>query len=60
MKKRAISSVFIMLAIVLAIASKFLINEIFDIFIAVVGIVSAIEMCNILEKRDIRVSKFLS
>lgn len=60
MKKRAISSVFIMLAIVLAIASKFLINEIFDVFIAVVGIVGAIEMCNILEKRDVRVSKFLS
>ena len=60
MKKRAISSIFIMLAIVLAIASKFLITEIFDVFIAVVGIVGAIEMCNILEKRDIRVSKFLS
>ena len=60
MKKRAISSIFIMLAIVLAIASKFLVNEIFDIFIAVVGIVGAIEMCNIMDKRGIKVSRFLS
>lgn len=60
MKKRAVSSVFIMLAIILAIASKFLVAEIFDIFIACVGIVAAIEMCNLLEKRDIKVSRFLS
>lgn len=60
MKKRAISSIFIMLAIVLAIASKFLISEIFDIFVAVIGIVGAIEMCNMLEKRNIKVSRFLS
>lgn len=60
MKKRAISSIFIMLAIVLAIASKFLVSEIFDIFIAVVGIVGAIEMCNMLEKREMKVSRFLS
>ena len=60
MKKRAISSVFIMLTIVLAIASKFLISEIFDVFIAVVGIVGALEMCNILEKRELKVSRFLA
>lgn len=60
MKKRAISSIFIMLAIVLAVASKFLVSEIFDIFIAVIGIVGALEMCNILEKRGIQVSRFLS
>ncbi len=60
MKKRAISSIFIMLAIVLAIASKFLVDEIFDIFIAVVGIVGAMEMCNMLEKRGLRTSRFLS
>ena len=60
MKKRAISSIFIMLAIVLAIASKFLVSEIFDIFIAVVGIVGAIEMCNIMDKRGVKVSRFLS
>lgn len=60
MKKRAISSVFIMLVIVGAIASKFLLSEIFDIFIAVVGVISAIEMCNILEKRGLKLSKFLS
>ncbi len=60
MKKRAISSIFIMLAIVLAIASKFLVNEIFDIFIGVIGIVGALEMCNILEKRNIRVNRLLS
>jgi len=60
MKKRAISSVFIMLAIVLAVASKFLVSEIFDIFVAVIGIVGAIEMCNMLEKRGIKISRFLS
>ena len=60
MKKRAISSIFIMLAIVLGVASKFLMAEIFDIFVAVVGIVGAIEMCNIMDKRGIKVSRFLS
>ena len=60
MKKRAISSIFIMLAIILAVASKFLIAEIFDIFIGVIGIVGALEMCNILEKRNIRVNRLLS
>ena len=60
MKKRAISSIYIMLAIVLAVASKFLISEIFDIFIAVIGIVGALEMCNILEKRNIKVNRLLS
>ncbi|MBQ8522464.1 MAG: phosphatidate cytidylyltransferase [Clostridia bacterium] len=60
MKKRAISSIYIMLAIVLAVVSKFLVSEIFDIFIAVIGIVGALEMCNMLEKRGIKVSRFLS
>ena len=60
MKKRAISGIFIMLAIVCAVASKFLISEIFDVFVAVIGIVGAIEMCNIMEKRGIKVSRFLS
>lgn len=60
MKKRAISSIFIMLAIILAVASKFLVAEIFDIFIAVIGIVGALEMCNMLEKREMKVSRFLS
>jgi phosphatidate cytidylyltransferase len=60
MKKRAISSIFIMLAIILAVASKFLVTEIFDIFIGVVGIVGALEMCNMLSKREMKVSRFLS
>ena len=60
MKKRAISSIFIMLAIVLAVASKFLVSEIFDIFIAVIGIVGALEMCNMMDKKGIKVSRFLS
>ena len=59
MKKRAISGIFIMLAIVLAVASKFLVAEIFDIFVAVIGIVGALEMCNMMEKRNIKVSRFL-
>lgn len=48
-----------MLAIVLAVASKFLVAEIFDIFVAVIGIVGALEMCNMMEKRNIKVSRFL-
>lgn len=60
MKKRAISSIFIMLAIVLAVASKFLVSEIFDIFVACIGIVGAIEMCNMMDKKGIKVSRFLS
>ena len=60
MKKRAISSIFIMLAIVLAVASKFIVNEIFDIFIATIGVIGAIEMCNMLAKREIKVNQFLS
>jgi len=60
MKKRAISSIFIMLAIVLAVASKFLVSEIFDVFVATIGIVGALEMCNMLEKKGVKVSRFLS
>lgn len=60
MKKRAISSIFIMLAITLAIASKFLVAEIFDVFVAVIGMVGALEMCNMLEKQGIRANRFLS
>lgn len=60
MKKRTISGIFIMLAIVSAIASKFIVSEIFDVFVAVIGIVGALEMCNMLEKRGIKVSRFLS
>ena len=59
MKKRAISGIFIMLAIVMAIASKFLVGEVFDIFVAVIGIVGALEMCNIMQKRNMQVSRFL-
>ena len=59
MKKRAISGIFIMLAIVLAVASKFLVAEIFDMFVATIGIVGALEMCNMMEKRNIKVSRFL-
>ncbi|MFQ6724519.1 MAG: phosphatidate cytidylyltransferase [Clostridia bacterium] len=60
MKKRAISSIFIMLAIILAVVSKFLVSEIFDIFVAVIGIVGALEMCNMMSKRDVKVSRFLA
>ena len=60
MKKRAISSIFIMLAIILGVASKFLAVEVFDIFVGCIGIVGALEMCNMLEKRGMRVNRFLS
>ena len=55
MKKRFITSIFIVLATVLAIASKFLPNNIgdyiFDIFIIFICFIASSEMSNILSKQ---------
>lgn len=63
MKQRLITGIFITLAVVLAVASKFLPlnigNYIFDIFILVIAIVACFEMSNILEKSGKRNNKFL-
>lgn len=60
MKKRAITSVFIVLATALAILSKLWIDEIFDIFIAIIGVVSASEICNMLRTKEIKHNRFLA
>ena len=60
MKKRAITSIFIVLATTLAIVSKLWINEIFDIFIAIIGVVSASEICNMLRTKEIKHNRFMA
>lgn len=59
MKQRAITSVFIVLAVGLAIASTLLLKEIFDIFIAVVAVISAVEVSNILTKQNKEHNRFM-
>lgn len=59
MKQRAITSIFIVLAVALAICSTMLIKEIFDIFIAIIAVVSAAEMSNILTKQNREHNKFM-
>ena len=60
MKKRAITSVFIVLVTALAIVSKLLFNEIFDIFIAVIGVISASELSNMLTLKEKPHNRFMS
>lgn len=59
MKQRTITGVFIVLAVALAICSTLLVKEIFDIFIAIVAVVSASEMSNILTKQNRDHNKFM-
>lgn len=59
MKQRAITSVFIVIAVGLAISSTLLLKEIFDVFMAVVAIISAAEVSNILLKREKEHNRFL-
>ena len=59
MKQRAITSVFIVLAVGLAIASTLLLKEIFDVFIAIIGVISAVEVSNILFKQEKQHNRFL-
>ncbi len=64
MKQRAITSIYIVLASVLAIISKLLPysigDYIFDIFILGVTIVAGFEICNMLEANKRKVNKFMA
>lgn len=64
MKQRSITSVFIVLAVALVVASKFLPynigDYIFDTFIVLISIVAGFEMCNIMENCDRKVNKYLT
>ena len=64
MKQRFITSIFIVLATVLAIVSKLLPynigDYIFDIFIIGIVFVAGFEMCNMFEKNNKKVNKFLA
>ena len=61
MKKRAITSIYIVLAVALAIACKFLPNQVgdyfFDIFILTLTFVASFEMCILIEKCGGNVNK---
>ena len=64
MKQRAITSIYIVLASVLAILSKLLPHTIgdyiFDIFIVCVTIVAGFEICNMMEANKRNVNKFMA
>ncbi len=64
MKQRAITSIYIVLASVLAILSKLLPHSIgdyiFDIFIVCVTIVAGFEICNMMEANNKKVNKFMA
>lgn len=64
MKQRTITGFFIVLAVVLAVASKFLPlgigDYIFDTFIVVITIVAGFEMCNIMDKLGRKVNKYMT
>lgn len=60
MKKRAITSVFILVVTAVAILSKLAIDEVFDIFIAIIGVVSASEICNMLKQKGIEHNRFMA
>lgn len=63
MKQRLITSIFITLAVALAVASKFLPlnigDYVFDIFVLVIAIVACFEMSSISEKSGKKINKFL-
>ena len=64
MKQRSITSIYIVLASVLAILSKLLPNQIgdyiFDVFILGVTVVAGFEICNILEANKRKVNKLMA
>ena len=64
MKQRVITSIYIVLASVLAILSKLLPNGIgnyiFDIFIVGISVVAGFEICNMLEANKRKVNKFMA
>jgi len=60
MKKRSLTSVFIVLVVGLAIASMIWLNEVFDIFVAMLCVISASEICNMLSKNGKPHNRFLA
>lgn len=60
MKKRIITGFFIFLVTALAVLSKIWLDEIFDIFIAVIAVVSANEVSNMLKKKEKSVNGFMA
>ena len=64
MKQRSITSIFIVLAVALVVASKFLPynigDYIFDTFIVLIAIVAGFEMCHIMENCGRKVNKYLA
>jgi len=60
MKKRAITSVFIVLAVAVAIISTLWVKEIFDMFIALIGVVAACEVSNMMTLKDKKHNRFVA
>lgn len=60
MKKRALTSVYIILATVLAILSTLLAKELFDICIAIIAVVAANEVCNMLALKQKPHNRFMA
>ncbi len=64
MKQRFVTSIFIVLVTILAIVSKLLPytigDYIFDIFVLAIAYVASIEVCNIMEKSNKKLNKFMA
>lgn len=60
MKKRAITSIFIVLVVGLAVASMIWLKEVFDIFVAMICVISASEVCNMLAKKEKPHNRFMA
>lgn len=60
MKKRIITGFFIFLVTALAVVSKIWLDEVFDIFVAVIAVVSANEVSNMLKKKEKSVNGFMA
>lgn len=60
MKKRVITGFFIFLVTALAVISKIWLNEIFDIFIAIIAVVSASEVVNMMKKKGMDINGFMA
>ena len=60
MKKRIITGTFILLVTALAVLSKIWLNEVFDIFIAIIAVVSANEVANMFKVKGKDINGFMS
>ena len=60
MKKRAITGVFIVLVTAIAIVSKLLCEEIFDVFIAIIAVIASSEMCNLFNEKNRQHNRFVA